>query len=414
MNQKELQLQMEIMLNVMNSCGYSLYSITKYSSAVSRLINYVSTNTLSVDDDSIEKFIKYSCSIRVHNNPQYFTSQMRSTLLSFIFFLENGYLRIGSPSNNPKISGGLATYINHFLDDELSQKHKLTRATINDYKNSLKLFNNYLKETSVEILSSDTIYGFFKSVGSNERTNSNNQLYKYKVHLRRFLRYLLSLDMVDKTIIDCIPDIKYIRNKELPSVFTNDEVKRIVDSIDRNSSVGKRAYAMVMLAIKYGLRASDVVNLEFKDIDWENKIIRIDQKKTKRTVELPLLPEVGNAILDYLRNARRKSSLPFVFLNIKGPITSITSTAFYHILNNYINVSSIENLDKRHHGPHSLRHTLASQMLKNGDELTTISATLGHSSTQVTTVYLSIDYLNLKECCIPMPKLHSFHYTLED
>lgn len=414
MNQKELQIQMEIMLNVMNSCGYSLYSITKYSSAVSRFINYVSTNTLSVDDDSIEKFIKYSCSIRVHNNPQYFTSQMRSTLLSFIFFLENGYLRIGSPSNNPKISGGLATDINHFLDDELSQKHKLTRATINDYKNSLKLFNNYLKETSVEILSPDTIYGFFKSVGSNEKTNSNNQLYKYKVHLRRFLRYLLSLDMVDKTIIDCIPDIKYIRNKELPSVFTNDEVKRIVDSIDRNSSVGKRAYAMVMLAIKYGLRASDVVNLEFKDIDWENKIIRIDQKKTKRTVELPLLPEVGNAILDYLRNARRKSSLPFVFLNIKGPITSITSTAFYHILNNYINVSSIENLDKRHHGPHSLRHTLASQMLKNGDELTTISATLGHSSTQVTTVYLSIDYLNLKECCIPMPKLHSFHYTLED
>lgn len=414
MNQKELQLQMEIMLNVMNSCGYSLYSITKYSSAVSRFINYVSTNTLSVDDDSVEKFIKYSCSIRVHNNPQYFTSQMRSTLLSFIFFLENGYLRIGSPSNNPKISGGLATDINHFLDDELSQKHKLTRATINDYKNSLKLFNNYLKETSVEILSSDTIYGFFKSVGSNEKTNSNNQLYKYKVHLRRFLRYLLSLDMVEKTIIDCIPDIKYIRNKELPSVFTNDEVKRIVDSIDRNSSVGKRAYAMVMLAIKYGLRASDVVNLEFKDIDWENKIIRIDQKKTKRTVELPLLPEVGNAILDYLRNARRKSSLPFVFLNIKGPITSITSTAFYHILNNYINVSSIENLDKRHHGPHSLRHTLASQMLKNGDELTTISATLGHSSTQITTVYLSIDYLNLKECCIPMPKLHSFHYTLED
>lgn len=414
MNQKELQLQMEIMLNVMNSCGYSLYSITKYSSAVSRFINYVSTNTLSVDDDSVEKFIKYSCSIRVHNNPQYFTSQMRSTLLSFIFFLENGYLRIGKPSNNPKISGGLATDINHFLDDELSQKHKLTRATINDYKNSLKLFNNYLKETSVEIISPDTIYGFFKSVGSNEKTNSNNQLYKYKVHLRRFLRYLLSLDMVDKTIIDCIPDIKYIRNKELPSVFTNDEVKRIVDSIDRNSSVGKRAYAMVMLAIKYGLRASDVVNLEFKDIDWENKIIRIDQKKTKRTVELPLLPEVGNAILDYLRNARRKSSLPFVFLNIKGPITPITSTAFYHILNNYINVSSIENLDKRHHGPHSLRHTLASQMLKNGDELTTISATLGHSSTQVTTVYLSIDCLNLKECCIPMPKLHSFHYTLED
>ena len=74
----------------------------------------------------------------------------------------------------------------------------------------------------------------------------------------------------------------------------------------------------------------------------------------------------------------------------------------------------IENIDKRHHGPHSLRHTLASQMLKNGEELTTISATLGHSSTQVTTVYLSVDHSRLKECCIPKPKLHSPHYSLED
>ena len=123
---------------------------------------------------------------------------------------------------------------------------------------------------------------------------------------------------------------------------------------------------------------------------------------------------MGNAILDYLKNARRKSSLPFIFLNINGPIHPTTSSAFYGILNKYINKSSIEKLDKRHHGPHSLRHTLASQMLKNGEELTTISATLGHSSTQVTTVYLSIDYLRLKECCIPMPKLYSPHYSLED
>ena len=164
-----------------------------------------------------------------------------------------------------------------------------------------------------------------------------------------------------------------------------------MDSIDRNSAVGKRAYAMIMLSVKYGLRAGDVTNLKFENIDWENRIIRISQNKTKEIIELPLLPEVGNAILDYLKNARRKSSLPFIFLNINGPIHPTTSSAFYGILNKYINKSSIEKLDKRHHGPHSLRHTLASQMLKNGEELTTISATLGHSSTQVTTVYLSID-----------------------
>ena len=413
MNQKELQIQMEVMLDVLDSCGYSSESVKKYSSAISRFINYISTSELDADGDSVERFIDYSCNIRKHNNPKYFIAHMRGILLGYIFFLENGYLRVGRPSNKPKLSGGLATDINNFLDDELSKKFKLNLLTINDYKNSLKLFNDYLKDNDIKTLTPDTIYGFFKLAGSDKKS-SNNLMYKYKVHLRRFLNYLLLLGKIDEEIVSSIPDIKYIRNKELPSVFTSDEIKRIVDSIDRNSAVGKRAYAMIMLSVKYGLRAGDVTNLKFENIDWENRIIRISQNKTKRIMELPLLPEVGNAILDYLKNARRKSSLPFIFLNINGPIHPITSSAFYDILNKYIRNSNIENLDKRHHGPHSLRHTLASQMLKNGEELTTISATLGHSSTQVTTVYLSVDHSRLKECCIPMPKLHSPHYSLED
>lgn len=414
MKQQELQIQMEVMLDVLDSCGYSSESVKKYASAISRFISYISTNELDADGDSVERFIEYSCSIRKHNNPKYFISHMRGVLLAFIFFLENGYLRVSRPYNKPKISGGLAVDINNFLDDELSKKFKLNIITINDYKNSLKLFNDYLKDNDIKSLTPDTIYEFFKLTGSNEKTNSNNLMYKYKVHLRRFFNYLLTKDKIDKEIVECIPDIKYIRNKKLPSIFTSDEIKRIVSSIDRNSALGKRAYAMIMLSVKYGLRSGDVVNLRFEDIDWENKIIRISQNKIKRDVELPLLPEVGNAIFDYLKNARRQSNLPFIFLNIKGPIHPITSSAFYGILNKYINKSGIEKLDKRHHGPHSLRHTLASQMLKNGEELTTISATLGHSSTQVTTVYLSIDHSRLKECCIPIPKLHSPHYSLED
>lgn len=117
MKQKGLQIQMEEMLDVLDSCGYSSESVKKYSSAISRFISYISTNELDADGDSVERFIEYSCSIRKHNNPQYFISHMRGALLAFIFFLENGYLRVGRPSNNPKISGGLATDINNFLDD---------------------------------------------------------------------------------------------------------------------------------------------------------------------------------------------------------------------------------------------------------------------------------------------------------
>ena len=312
MKQKGLQIQMEEMLDVLDSCGYSSESVKKYSSAISRFISYISTNELDADGDSVERFIEYSCSIRKHNNPQYFISHMRGALLAFIFFLENGYLRVGRPSNNPKISGGLATDINNFLDDELSKKFKLNLLTINGYKNSLKLFNDYLKDNDIKTLTPDTIYGFFKSAGNNDNTNSNNLMYKYKVHLRRFLNYLLVQGKIDKELVSWIPDIKYIRNKKLPSIFTSDEIKRIVSSIDRNSALGKRAYAMIMLSVKYGLRSGDVVNLKFEDIDWESKIIRISQNKTKRDMELPLLPEVGNAILDNMkwRGGNKKSNSP--------------------------------------------------------------------------------------------------------
>src|SRR5699024_302896 len=91
----------------------------------------------------------------------------------------------------------------------------------------------------------------------------------------------------------------------------------------------------------------------------------------------------------------------------KGPVTSITNGAFYNTLKYYINLAGIENLSKRKHGPHALRHSLASEMMNNGEELTTISAVLGHRSTQITTVYLSIDYENLKKCAVPMPKITS-------
>ena len=296
--------------------------------------------------------------------------------------------------------------INNFIQDVLISKKKLSCNTIGDYIRSLKCFNQFIKEHDLE-LNEKTVYDFFLLIRDEEHNFSDYKMYYMKCHLKSFLAYLYKTQKTDNDLSKCVPDIKYKRNRPLPSVFTNDEIKKIIDQIDRNSIHGKRAYAMIILATRYGLRSGDVVNLKFENIDWEKNIISIEQKKTKCAIELPLLPEVGNAILDYLKHGRRESNLPYVFLNIKGPVTSITNGAFYNTLKYYINLAGIENLSKRKHGPHALRHSLASEMMNNGEELTTISAVLGHRSTQITTVYLSIDYENLKKCAVPMPKITS-------
>ena len=127
-------------------------------------------------------------------------------------------------------------------------------------------------------------------------------------------------------------------------------------------------------------------------------------------VELPLLAEAGNAILDYLKNGRRISTLPFIFISARGPLKPLSSSCLYSVLNRILNKTNIKDLDKRKHGPHALRHSLASKLLENGIPLETISAVLGHSSSEVTTVYLSIGMNNLKKCALAMPDLNSRIY----
>ncbi|GAH80533.1 unnamed protein product, partial [marine sediment metagenome] len=101
-------------------------------------------------------------------------------------------------------------------------------------------------------------------------------------------------------------------------------MEKLIASVERSSSVGKRDYTIILLAARLGLRSSDIANLKFENILWEQKNIRLVQYKTDKEIELPLLPEVGNAIIDYLKYSRQQSEEPFVFLTVRSPIIPIT------------------------------------------------------------------------------------------
>ena len=103
------------------------------------------------------------------------------------------------------------------------------------------------------------------------------------------------------------------KEERIPSFYNKDEVATIENSIDRSGSVGKRNYAILLLATRLGLRASDIAALSFNNIDWDKNLITLIMQKTGKIIELPLLPEVGNAIIAYLKYGRPKSILPQVF-----------------------------------------------------------------------------------------------------
>lgn len=149
---------------------------------------------------------------------------------------------------------------------------------------------------------------------------------------------------------------KYMRKERIPSFYEKGEVMAIEKSVDQTSGVGKRDYAMLLLATRLGLRASDIAGLKVDDIDWRNNVIRLVQYKTGQPIELPLLADVGNAIIRYLKGGRPQTTSRQVFLASRAPYSVLGRQGVGSAINRLISNAGI-NLKNRRHGPHSMRHS---------------------------------------------------------
>ena len=183
----------------------------------------------------------------------------------------------------------------------------------------------------------------------------------------------------------------------------------VENSIQRSSGVGKRNYAMILLACRLGLRASDIAGLQFSNIAWDQNLITLVMRKTRKVIELPLLADVGNAIIAYLQHGRAESTLQSVFLSSRAPYIAATKSMVCAAINTIICQSGID-ITAKHHGPHSLRHSLASAMLEGGTTIPVISESLGHRSAQTTLTYLKIDIKSLLKCALPVPPIPEDFY----
>jgi integrase/recombinase XerD len=217
--------------------------------------------------------------------------------------------------------------------------------------------------------------------------------------LRDFLRYLSESGIIETDLSSTVPKPKIYVEETIPETWTPEEVHQLLASIDRNNAIGKRDYAMLLLAVILGMRAGDICTLKFKNLDWHQKLIIYTQQKTKKVNTLPLLPVVGDAIIDYLKNGRLESECDSVFIRHVHPYGEFqSSTALSSNLKRYICQAGLTR--KKRKLAHSLRHTLASCLLREGTPLMTISNVLGHHNPQTTTGYLKVDIAALRKCAL--------------
>jgi len=217
--------------------------------------------------------------------------------------------------------------------------------------------------------------------------------------LRNFLSFLWVTGETSINLIAAVPS-SGVRKRAVVPMLTMEQEVELLNAIDRSTTAGKRNYAMVLLAMRTGLRSVDIINLKLTDIDWRNNTINIVQQKNRKPLSLPLLPEVGNALVEYILQARPESVEPFLFLKLLPPISKLTDC--YSISRSIMDKAAIRPQEARFRGFHLFRHSIAAKMLQNEIKLSVITNTLGHSSTESSKHYLSTDGVHLKACALTL------------
>ena len=313
-----------------------------------------------------------------------------------------------------KVRKRIIQYVYHELPGEIGEaafeflksqaKLRHSKLTIENHQRILSYFISHLALKSVTHVSGirdEDVLSFIASV----QNSKDNSLYT----TRMFCRFLYEQKYIDKNVEYVIGRNNFPKREKLPSVYDADEIKRIEDTVGQSSGVGKRDYAMLLLATRLGLRSSDIAGLSFENLDWDRNIICLTQSKTKKVIELPLLTDVGEAVINYLKYARPVSDLQQVFLSACAPYRCINRLVINGAVSRTIIASGVD-ITGRKFGPHAMRHTLASQLLRNGTSLPVISETLGHSDTQATMNYLRIDINNLMRCTLEVPLVSTSFY----
>jgi site-specific recombinase XerD len=218
--------------------------------------------------------------------------------------------------------------------------------------------------------------------------------------IRSFLQFLLLRGLLQHDLSLVLPKIRIPQDATIPSVWDPELIEKLLDVVDRSSPRGKRDYAILLLACRLGLRAADIRALTLDNLKWETATIEITQSKTLAPLCLPLTEEVGEALIDYLKSGRPQVDHREVFLTLLPPFAPFENGNLYHIVTYWRQLAGIHFRTKQRCGLHSLRHTLATQLLREQTPFHVISEILGHATSTSTLIYAKADVEALRTAAL--------------
>lgn len=289
--------------------------------------------------------------------------------------------------------------VNNYLD-----QRELCAANIRFEKNILSRLVQYLEDNGVNELSgmrSENVVSFINMIAF----ECPHSMDKVLTALSKFFIYLCNAEILRENYSTLVkyahPRMSYVHKP-----MNCEEIEKVLKEINRSCPAGKRDYAVILLAVKTGLRAGDIANLKLTDIDYIKGEARITQGKTKVPLTLPLDECVLGALADYILNGRPSTDDEKVFIRSLAPYTGFKDgVSIAHIFRRRLDYAGIIHEKNDGRTFHGIRRMIGTQMVSHDIPVTTVAQVLGHQSITPTRQYISLDTEGLKKCLLPMSTL---------
>jgi site-specific recombinase XerD len=279
----------------------------------------------------------------------------------------------------------------------LREERGLREASIQRYCQFLRGFEAYLQRIGCHRLGGLSPPVLSAFVTERAGTFGRSTMIGLCGTLRVFLRYLRREDVVGRDLARSIEPPQIYRLAELPRSISWDEVRRMLEAVDRRTPVGRRDYAILLLLITYGLRAREIASLTLDDVDWKRERLHVRERKADHVAVYPLSPLVGEAIVAYLKGGRPQTEHRCLFFRHLAPHVPLTHAAVSGRASHYLHKAGIS---VRRAGSHTLRHTCVQRLVDSGFPLKTIGDYVGHRSASSTEIYAKVAVETLRDIAL--------------
>ena len=231
------------------------------------------------------------------------------------------------------------------------------------------------------------------------RNRSRSHAQQITTGLRQFVRYLHYQGLIGTDLSLAVPSVARWSLSTLPKHLSAAQVRQLLQHCDRRTPLGRRNEAILLLLARLGLRAGEVLRLQLDDLDWENGLVTVYGKG--RWAQLPLPADAARAIARYLHRDRPRCACRRLFIAPRAPIGGLHSvTAISKLVRRALAKAGVSSARK---GAHLLRHSLATELLRQGASLAEIGEVLRHRSPDTTAIYAKVDLDALRTLALPWP-----------